>query len=145
MTQIQVKFIEWLSAEDMNKASKEWLSELEFIKDEHLFFEDLIRSYTLQLIVGEKFSENKKIINTIDKSKEENNTLIRLVKEHENKLEIMVDGIDQLKQEEAYKNEHRTLIIEVSEFLKEYQNLKTALFKVIKNIMKSEKQKRLLE
>ncbi len=33
------KYVEWLSAEQMHLASKEWLSELLFIKDEHLFFE----------------------------------------------------------------------------------------------------------
>ena len=42
-TQTQVRYVEWLSPEEMHKASQSWLSELQFIKDEHLFFEDLIK------------------------------------------------------------------------------------------------------
>ena len=66
--QTRARYVEWLSAEDMHKGSKEWLSELEFVKDEHLFFEDLIKSFTLQLINPEKFAHNKEIIDAINKS-----------------------------------------------------------------------------
>ena len=56
----------------------------------------------------------------------------------------MVDGKDQLKEEAAYKEKHRELLILVKRYFKEYRKLKTQLFKTIKEIMKSEKQKRLL-
>ena len=42
-TKTQVKYLEWLSADEMYEESKKWLSELSFIKDEHLFFEDIIK------------------------------------------------------------------------------------------------------
>lgn len=143
--QTEARYVEWLSAEEMHKGSQEWLSELRFIKDEHRFFEDLIKSHTLQLIEPEKFSQNKEIIDAINRPQKRNNLLIEAVKVHENELEIMVDGIDQLKEEEAYKKEHRGLIIEISEFKKYYQSLKTQLFNIIKNIKKQEKQRRLLD
>jgi len=138
------RYIEWLSPEEMHKGSQEWLSELRFIKDEHLFFEDLIKSYTLQLIKPEKFSHNKEIIDTINGSQKQNNILIEAVNAHQNSLKIMVDGIDQPK-EEAYKKEHRKLIIEISQYLKNYRTLKTQLFDIIKRIKKEDKQRRLLE
>jgi len=144
-TDRSIKFIEWLSAEDMHSNSKEWLSELEFIKDEHLFFEDLIKSFTLQLIELQDFSENKKIIDAISSSNKENETLIKVVKKHEKNLKIMVDGIDQPKKEETYKNEHIDLTLIVHKFLKNYKLLKVELFDLIKNIKKTEKQKRLLK
>lgn len=144
-TQTHAKFVEWLSAEEMHRASKSWLSELLFIKDEHLFFEDLIKSHTFQLLDKEKFSDNKEVIDAINRSQRRNNELIKSVQKHENKLEIMVDGIDQLKEEEAYKKEHRDLIIGVNDFLKNYKILKTQLFDIIKNIKKLEKQRRLLD
>jgi hypothetical protein len=46
----------------MHNNSKEWLSELNFIKDEHLFLEGLIKSFTLQLVDKNHFSENKKLL-----------------------------------------------------------------------------------
>ncbi len=143
--QTQANYVEWLSADQMHEASKEWLSELKFIKDEHLFFEDLIKSYTLQLISPEKFSNNKEIIDALNRSQKKNNFFIEAVKIHENELKIMVDGINQLREEEAYKKEHRGLIIEISEFKKNYISLKMQLFDILKTIKKEEKQRRLLD
>ncbi len=144
-TQTEANYVEWLSASQMHEASKEWLSELRFIKDEHLFFEDLIKSFTLQLISPEKFSHNKEIIDAINRSQKKNNFFIEAVKVHESKLEIMVDGVNQLKEEEAYKKEHRDLIIKISEFKKNYRILKTQLFDILKTIKKEEKQRRLID
>ena len=141
----QARYVEWLSADQMHEASKDWLSELRFIKDEHLFFEDLIKSFTLQLINPEKFSHNKEIIDALNRSQKKTTFFIETVNVHENKLQIMVDGIDQSKEEEAYKKEHRGLIIDISDFKKNYRILKTQLFDIIKSIKKEEKQRRLID
>ena len=143
--QTHARYIEWLSPEEMHKGSKEWLSELEFVKDEHLFFEDLIKSFTLQLIKPEKFAHNKEIIDAINKSQKRNNLLIEAVTLHESALHIMVDGIDQLNEEEAYKKEHRGLIIKINEFLKHYRSLKMQLFDIVKKIKKEEKIRLLID
>lgn len=139
------KYVEWLDAEHMHGASRNWLSELQFIKDEQKFLEDLIKSYTLQLIDSKNFSNSQEIVDILKKLEKRNKSLIDEVKTHENKLEIMVDGIDQIEEEEAYKQTHRELIININNYLKDYRKLKTRLFGTIKDIMKSEKQKRLLE
>ena len=144
-TQTHTGFTEWLSVEDIHNDSKEWILELEFLKDEYLFFEDLMRSYTLQLIELQDFSKNKKIIDTISNFRKENDNLIKLVQEHQNKLEILVDDIDQPKEEEAYKEAHKSLKSLVKKFLKDNKELKLQLFKIIKNIKKTEKQKSLID
>lgn len=144
-TRTIANYVEWLSADQMHEASKEWLSELRFIKDEHLFFEDLIKSNTLQLINPEKFSHNKEIIDAINRSQKKNNSFIEAVKVHKNKLHIMVDGVNQLNEEDVYKKAHRSLIIEISEFIKNYRSLKMQLFDILKIIKKEEKQSRLLD
>jgi len=138
-------YIEWLSADQMHEASKEWLSELKFIRDELLFFEDLITTFTSQLIESGKFSDNKEIIDAINRSNKRNNSLIEAIKTHQNELQIMVDKIDQLEEEKAYVNEHRTLTTTIAEFLKEYKALKSQLFEIIKSIKKEEKFKHLID
>ncbi|MCL8007278.1 hypothetical protein [Gelidibacter japonicus] len=140
-----IKYVEWLSAEDMHKDTLDWISELEFTKDEHSFFENLVNLYTLQLIVTKKFSESSEIIDAINQSEKANILLLEAIKIHRNELQIMVDGIDQLKEEENYKKEHRNLIILVNEFLDDYQSLKTQLFGVFREIIRNEKQKYLLK
>ena len=140
-----INYVEWLSAEHMHEASKEWHSELSFIKDEHMFFEDLIKSYTLKLINREHFAHNKKIIDAINKSEKTNNALIKVVEAHENNLKYMTDGMDQPELEISYKKEHRELIIKISEFKKNYKILKRELFEIIKNIKKQEKKQFLID
>jgi len=138
--QTHSRYVDWLNADQMHKNSKEWLSELRFIKDEHLFFEDLIKSYTLDLLEPQKFVHNKEIIDKIRKSKKRNELLIKAIKVHVNKLQIMLDDIEQPKEEEAYKKEHLNLIIDISEFEKKYRILKMELFDIIKTIKKHQKQ-----
>lgn len=140
----QPKYVEWLNADDMHQASRNWLSELNFIKDEQHFLEELIKSYTLQLIDNSNFTKSKTIVDGLNKLQKKNKSLIDAVNIHEKELEIMVDGIDQKKEEQAYKNKHRELIIYVSKYLKDYRELKTRLFEIIKSVMKKAKQKRLL-
>ncbi|REE07729.1 hypothetical protein DFQ09_11159 [Winogradskyella pacifica] len=141
----KLKYTEWLDADEMHEASKEWLSELNFIKDEHLFFEDLVTQFTSQLIAFGNFSSNKEVIDAINRSQKQNNTLIEAVKIHENELHIMVDGIDQLAEEKAYTKEHSDLIVAITEFLKEYKSLKTQLFDIVKKIKKDDKNRHLLD
>ncbi len=139
------KHTEWLSADEMHFESKKWLSELEFCKEEQWFFEDLIRSYTLQILDNNHFEESKRLIDKLTKIVEQTETLINAVKSHEKELSIMVDGIDQIKEETAYKKEHRNLTELVEEFSKRYRVLKAKFFKFIKAVMKESKQNYLLE
>ena len=144
-TQKNRKYVEWLNADIMHEASRNWLSELRFIKDEQQFLSNLIKSYTLQLIDASHFAESKKIVETLEALQKKNKKYIETVKTHENELLIMVDGIDQLQEEEAYRNKHRTLLVNINYYFKEYRKLKKQVFRTIEDIMKHEKQKRLLQ
>ncbi|CAM1349313.1 MULTISPECIES: hypothetical protein [Tenacibaculum] len=137
----QLKYVEWLSAEDMHLTSKQWLSELSFLKDEQLFFEDLIRKYIFELITPDQFKKTTKIVESLSDSRKRTEELIKLVEAHERGLEVMVDGVDEMIEEEVYKNEHRRLIVMFSEFLKEYKDLKQTIFTTVKKIAKSEKKR----
>ncbi|APZ45475.1 hypothetical protein BW723_03805 [Polaribacter reichenbachii] len=140
-----LKYKEWLSADEMHHNSKEWLSELEFVRDEHLFFKNLISSFTLQLIDKKNFAESKKLIKKLNISILENEELFNLIKNHENNLEIIIDEINQIEKETAYKTEHLELRFSIKKFLENYKELKVRLFNIIKDIKKTEKQKYLIE
>jgi len=115
-TPLKTKYVERLNAEDMHGHVQDWLSELEFVKDEHLFFEDLVKTYTLQIIDTKKLSKFQDIINAIKDSEKRNSALIKTIMVHSNALKIMMDGVNQQK-EEDYKKEHSNLHVLVSEFL----------------------------
>ncbi|CAH8282342.1 hypothetical protein EV196_105263 [Mariniflexile fucanivorans] len=143
--EVKVKYEAWLNTETMHNSSVKWLSELKFAKDEQLFFDDLIKSYTLQLIDSKHYKESKKIIDKLSDFQTKTDSLIKTIVEHEKGLKIMADGINQIEQEEIYKKEHGKLIIVVSYFLEKYRALKAKLFSHIKSIIKEGKQKLLLQ
>tara|TARA_R110002049_G_scaffold300467_3_gene491371 strand:- start:6112 stop:6555 length:444 start_codon:yes stop_codon:yes gene_type:complete len=142
---VKAKYQAWLSTETMHNDSLKWLSELRFAKDEQLFFDDLVKSYTLQLIDSKHYTESKKTISQLSALHKETNALIDKIIEHDNGLKIMVDGVNQIEEENAYKNEHAKLIIIASKFSEKYRTLKTQLFSLIKSVLKEGKQKRLLQ
>lgn len=137
-------YIEWKSPEDMHYTSLQWLSELNFIKDEQRFLNDLIRSYTLQITNMGIFEESRKLIMAISNNELKIEKLLKKVQVHENQLSIMIDEIDQPKMEKAYTETHRDLITEIDTCCAEYRKLKGSLFAMISKVMKKEKQKRLL-
>lgn len=143
-TKKKYNYIEWLSAEEMHEETLRWISELKFARDEQLFLNDLVKSYTLYLTEERVFQESKKLIGTILTSQKEVVQLMKSVRAHENLLEVMVNDIDELIMEKAYLETHRELTFLVQTYLTDYRTLKANLFKLISSIMKQKKQKRLL-
>lgn len=133
------EYTEWKSADDIHSASKAWLSELHFIRDEHLFFVDIINMFTPQLIKPKTFAYNRQLITDISKSQRENEALIESIKVHENKLKLLVDGIDQIKEEKDYIKTHEELFQDLNNFLSQYKSLKIKLFEIIKAMKKHQK------
>lgn len=138
------RYLEWKSPNEMHQTSLEWISELKFVKDEQMFLNDLIKSYSLQITSLGIFEESRILITAISNSEMEVGLLLKKVQVHENHLTIMLDDVDQPKMKKAYTETHRDLIFTMDEYLTEYRRLKGSLFKMISEVMKKKKQKRLL-
>lgn len=135
--------LELYSVETLHMASQNWILELEFIKNEHLFFEDLLKTFNLQLIESQGYGSNSEIVEAMGASKKRNNSLLKYIKKHDRNLKLLVDAKVQPEEEVAYKAEHKLLMGELHRHLKEYKYLKTQLFTNVKEVFKKEKQKRL--
>lgn len=138
------RYLEWKSPEEMHETSLEWISELNFVRDEQLFLNDLVKAYTLQITSLGLLDESRKLITAISNSEAEADQLLKKVQVHENQLSIMIDDIDQPKMEKAYTETHRDMIFAIDTYLANYRKLKGSLFQMISKVMKKEKQKRLL-
>ncbi len=138
------RYIEWISPEDMHGETIQWLSELKFVNDEQLFLNSLVKHYTSQLADTKYYQESKEIVGLILDAENELKILMKKIQVHENQLEIMVDDIDQPKMEQAYKETHKELMTTMATYLENYKSLKKRLFGLISKVMRSEKQKRLL-
>ena len=139
-----IKYIESKSPGEPHVESLNWISELKFIKDEQHFLDELLKSYTIQLIEKQDFAKNKEIISELSKLEKDGEKLLKKIINHENELLILVDGIDQIKEEKHYRFLHSTYLLEVTNYYNNYKDAKKKIFDVIKKIMKQEKQKRLL-
>ena len=139
-----IKYIETKSPDELHVESLNWISELKFIKDEQKFLEDLLKSYTIQLLENQDFSKNREIINDLTKIRKSGENLLKKLINHENELLILVDGIDQIKEEKHYRFLHSTYLLEVTNYFNEYKDIKKEIFSAVKKIMKQEKQKRFL-
>lgn len=135
------RYVEWMSAEEMHESSMQWMSELNFIRDEQLFFNDLVKSYTLQLIDGTIFEESQKVIAAILETEKDVAILIKRIRAHENLLMIMVDDVNELTMEKAYIRTHQGLATKMDAYMIDYNKLKTRFFKLITKVMKEKKQK----
>jgi hypothetical protein len=137
-------YLEWFSPEELHEASLAWFSELNFARDEQAFLNDLVKSYTLQLTEHQRFDKSKVIVNSLLKVEQEGVSLMKKVQAHENQLEIMLDGVDQLEMEKDYLKAHKELLIAVDDYMKSYRKVKESLMELVSKVLKEEKQKRLL-
>lgn len=137
-------YIEWLNAEEMHEDSIRWFSELKFIRDEQIFLNNLVQSFTIQLIDSNSYEKSKKIIERLQHGEKDIVPLFKKTQAHKNQLEIIIDDVDQLKMEKAYLETHQELQIEINDYTLRYREVKEGLFKLLTFIMKKDKQKRLL-
>ncbi|CAM4280766.1 hypothetical protein [Gillisia hiemivivida] len=121
------------------------ISELEFVNDEIQFLSDLIKEFTLELISGENFQENRDIINDLSAYKKALKLLLKEIEIHKNSLQTLVDDIDIPDEEDEYLIDHNKLMSEAIAFNLKVRKLKTKIFDLIKGIIKVGKQKRLLK
>jgi len=139
------KFVEWCSPEELHEDALNWLSELEFIKVEQQFLDALIKNYTLELISGDIYTQSLKLVRELSREEKQAASLLEVVQKHSNQLQILADGINQLKEEKKYKEVHYVLKIDVSRYEDDYKKTKREIFSLIKQIMKQKKQKRLTQ
>ncbi|SKB26006.1 hypothetical protein [Maribacter arcticus] len=137
-------YIDSYSAEDMHEHSKKWFSELSFIKDEQRFLINLIHSFAIKPIDKNEFSKTEDFRNDIEENQKRLNPIIKQVQKHMNQLEIMIDGVNQLEMEQAYRKTHKKLFQKVNQFLLDYRTVKERGFAKLSSILKSTKQKKVL-
>ncbi len=138
------RYVEWKSSDEMHYSCLQWISELNFIKDEQVFFQDMLKEYTVPILESHLLEEAKSLIFKLTDSEKQVEDLLKETTKHRNGLQILLDGIDQPDQEKQYREEHKLLLKEVNNFTKKYQTLKKEIFKTVSTALKQQKQKKLL-
>lgn len=136
--------MEWVDAEEMHRQTNRWLSEFLFVKDEQRFLNNLLTDHTTAVLENTLLEKAKLLAIELLELEQEQDKNYQLLQEHRNRLEVLVDAIDQKEMEKSYRRQHAILNAKVEAFVDRYRNHKKDLFRFITNLRHSQKYKRLL-
>ena len=135
------RYMEWFDAQEMHEHTKKWYSELLFIKDEQRFLNQLIQSFAIKSIDKKKFAQIDDFKMAIEENQRRLNPIFKQVQKHMNQLDIMLDDVNQLEMEKAYKKTHKKLFQKMNQYLLDYRTVKERGFKKLSSILKMAKKK----
>lgn len=141
----KMKYKEWRNPSSLHNETISCISDLEFVKDEIQFLNDLIKEFTFELVSGKNFEESKKITNDLSSYEKALKPLVKEIESHKNNLETLLDDIDIPDEEDEYLITHNKLMAEAVAFNLKVRKLKAKIFDLIKGFIKLNKQKRLLK
>lgn len=123
---------------------KEWLSELDFIFDEETILEELINSYFIELCNFELYNKSKEIIHQIKLNKLKLDHLRSEIYTQQKFLATLIES-NNLDSEESFYTKHRVISEKKLLYLQSVKDLKTTIYKLIKEILKKIKQKKIVK
>tara|TARA_R110000868_G_scaffold200671_1_gene448157 strand:- start:5277 stop:5717 length:441 start_codon:yes stop_codon:yes gene_type:complete len=132
-------YVEWFSSDEIYENITLWQSELNFIKNEQLFLNELVQLYVPQLSEKLIVEKSENVIALLKMADKELDELYKMVQTHKNQLEIMMDHINQFKMEKAYLQKHKELIMAMKSYSENYRTIKSEIFKIIATVMKKNK------
>jgi hypothetical protein len=136
-----IKYLKWFSADEIYETSKNWNSELYFIKDEQRFFEHLFHQFAKSFIKSKELFKIKRILYGISELKEECTILLWIVSKHINNLNLLIDDLNQIREEKIYKETHQKIFEAMDDFLLKHKEFKKNLFKIVTDGFKSSPEK----
>ncbi|MGK0413841.1 MAG: hypothetical protein ACJA1B_002051 [Polaribacter sp.] len=136
-----IKYLKWFSADEIYETSKNWNSELYFIKDEQHFFEHLFNQFAKSFIKSKELFKIKIILYDISELKEECTILLWIVSKHIHNLNLLIDEVNQIREEKIYKETHQQIFEAMNEFMFKYKEFKKNLFKIVTDDLKSPPEK----
>lgn len=131
-------FLLQASLDGLHQASKVWISELEFWRDEHKFMMDLIGKYFLKMSVFKRLQHGQGLVYKIELSDDRSKEFLRATIKHEAHLaELMDNPFEQ--DEQKFREEHRKLEQGITDFMKDFKTLKKEMFNLIEEIIRDDK------
>jgi hypothetical protein len=136
------KYIKWRDTEGLHQDTLQSISELKFLRDELHFLNDLVAEHTLEIIYGKSHEEAARIGTQLHTHQNRLRQLLKDMKEHSNNLKFLTDDVDVPNELKDYKDTHYNLMISMMGFHSGVKRTKRTIFKMLAEIMKKSKQKR---
>jgi len=131
------------SIEYLHKKTLEWISEIEFIKVEQQFLQELLSAHIISLCESDNFNTAKLLLKGIEHESVLGDELIVSIKNHNVNLALLMEHI-YLKKEADFRENHDFLKMEVINYTQNFNYIKEQVYKLVLFILKKDKQKRRL-
>ena len=131
------------SIEQLKKETKDWLSEIEFIKIEQNFLNELLTDHVIGLCETDNFNKAKLFINGVVHEIKLGTELKNSIKDHKMNLALLLENI-YLKKENDFRKTHELLKNEVKNYIQNFKYIKEQVFELVLFIMKLDKKQKLL-
>lgn len=123
--------------------TKTWVSEIDFISVEQNFLKELLIEHIMSLCETQNFQRAKFLLSGIENESMFGIELKTNVEDHTVNLSLLIENI-YLKKEDIIRKNHGDLKLELKSYIENFKSLKKEVFDLVLEIMKKEKQKRLL-
>lgn len=130
------------SVEELHNDSKEWISEIKFIRDEIRFLEHLLRENYIDCLSAGLYKKIETLVDKMSFERVAGETLEIVIKEQEVILSDLIKN-DSVSSNKNYLENHRKLEFEMDYFSKKYKRIKKEIFEIIEKVMKQKDQKKL--
>ncbi|REE81760.1 hypothetical protein BX611_1296 [Lutibacter oceani] len=131
------------SIEQLQNETNDWLSEIEFIKIEQEFLNELLTDYIIGLCETDNFNKAKLFLNGIAHESKLGSELKKSIKDHRMNLALLLENI-YLKKENDFRKTHELLLNEVKNYIQNFKYIKQQVFELVLFIMKLDKKQKLL-
>ena len=133
----------WESPDIIHQYSVIWHSRLNFILKELEFLKGLLNNNIFPIVESHLTEKAENFMEQLSELKKEVSTLLQKVALHKNGVKILFLKQPAYENEWDYKHEHRKLMIKMHEFDSKYQIIKKEIFRIVKEAIKHQKQKRI--
>lgn len=127
----------------LHKETNHWLNELVFMQDEHVFLENLLSSHFLDLSKPKLYDPTRKLIIKLKEVEKLGDELADSIHIHNKHLATLIESL-QFKGKRSLKKEHNFIKKDFEIYLLNFKYIKKKIFNLIKEIMKKNKKKLLI-
>lgn len=127
----------------LHRISQRWIADLTFLNDENAFLQDLINLHFIDLCNYDLLPTTRKFSARIAKASKKNNLLLMQLQTHEKQLATLFES-EHFKGESNFRKSHKKLAKSFDQHVQSNKIVKNRVFSIIKQIMKHQKQKKLL-
>jgi methyl-accepting chemotaxis protein len=123
--------------------TEHWRSDMNFFRDELRFLNNVSQKYFIKMINKKSLVKLENLFIAVNKLSKERKAISFRIKNHLIRLGLLMENAFS-RNEQQFRDEHAKLEEDIAAFAKNYRKVKRAVFSISEQVLKSDKQQKLL-